>query len=77
MERRKLESAALFLTIFGALLIMPPLALLFQLQRRFLGVPAEVIYLFIAWAALIVGAWWLSRRLPRESPTELRPGDDA
>jgi Kef-type K+ transport system membrane component KefB len=63
MDRRKLESAALFLTIAGALLIMPPLAVVFQVHRRFLGVPAEVIYLFLVWAALILGAWWLGRRL--------------
>ena len=66
MERRKLESAALFLTIAGALLIMPPLAVVFQVQRRILGVPSEVIYLFLVWAALIVGAWWLGKRLPSE-----------
>jgi hypothetical protein len=66
MERRKLESAALFLTIAGALLIMPPLAVVFQVHRRFLGIPSEVIYLFLVWAALIVGAWWLGKRLPSE-----------
>ena len=67
MDRRKLESAALFLTIAGALLIMPPLAVVFQIQRRIFGIPAEVIYLFVAWALLILGAWWLGRRLPRQS----------
>jgi uncharacterized membrane protein YccC len=67
MNRRKLESAALFLTIFGALLILPPLAVVFQLERRFLGIPAEVIYLFVCWAAMIAGAYWLSRRLPHET----------
>jgi len=66
MERRKLESAALFLTIAGALLIMPPVAVVFQIHRRVLGIPSEVIYLFLVWAALIVGAWWLGKRLPSE-----------
>ena len=66
MERRKLESAALFLTALGAMLIMPPLALVFQIERRFLGVPCEVIYLFVVWAGLVAGTWWLGRRLPRE-----------
>ena len=69
MDRRKLESAALFLTIAGALLIMPPLAVVFQIQRRIFGIPAEVIYLFVVWAVLIVGAWWLARRLPYQ-PTK-------
>ena len=70
MERRKLVSAALFLTLAGALLFMPPIASVFQVQQRFLGVPAEVIYLFFCWVLLVVGAWWLSRRLPREGEDE-------
>jgi uncharacterized membrane protein YfbV (UPF0208 family) len=70
MERRKLESAALFLTVAGALLFMPPLALIFQVQQRLFGVPLEVIYLFVCWALLVTGAWWLGRRLPREAEAE-------
>lgn len=70
MERRKLESAALFLTIVGALLIMPPIAVVFQIERRLFGIPSEVIYLFVTWALLALGAWWLGRRLPREPAAE-------
>jgi hypothetical protein len=72
MDRRKLESAALFLTIFGAMLIMPPLALLFQIERRLFGIPLEVIYLFVVWAALVAAAGWLGRHLPREPEAEGR-----
>lgn len=75
MERRKLESAALFLTIVGAILIMPPLAEVFQIERRVFGVPAEVIYLFVSWALLILGAWWLGKRLPREAPNDSDEAD--
>ena len=70
MQRRKLESAALFLTILGVLLILPPLAVLFQFERRLLGIPLEVIYLFVCWLGLIVAAFWLGRRLPREVEAE-------
>lgn len=66
MDRGKVESAALFLTLLGAMLIMPPLAILFQVERRLLGIPVEVIYLFVAWAGLVLGARWLGRNLPRE-----------
>ena len=76
MERRKLESAALFLTIAGTLLIMPPLAVVFQIERRILGIPSEVIYLFVAWAALIAGSWWLSKRLPGQ-PNGKLPEDES
>ena len=70
MERRKLESAALVLTILGILLFLPPLAVLFQLERRLFGVPFEVIYLFVCWLGLIAGAFWLGRRLPHEPQAE-------
>lgn len=65
MTPRKIEHAALFLVIFGALLFSPPLVTLFNVHQRVLGVPYEVVYLFAIWAALIVGAAWLSFRLPR------------
>jgi hypothetical protein len=70
MERRKLESAALFLSLLGVLLILPPLAVVFQLERRLFGVPLEVIYLFVCWLGLIGAAFWLGRRLPREAEAE-------
>jgi uncharacterized membrane protein YfbV (UPF0208 family) len=70
MERRKLTSAALVLTLLGALLFMPPLASVFQVQQRVLGIPAEVIYLFFVWVLLVVGAWWLGKRLPHEGEDE-------
>jgi hypothetical protein len=76
MERHKLESASLFLTILAAMLITPPLVLVFQVDGRFLGIPAEVVYLFVAWAAMIAGAWWLSRRMPRERAPEPPAEDD-
>lgn len=73
---RKLVSAALFVTVFGTLLLLPPLANVFQLQRRFLGVPAELIYLFVCWVGLVGAAFWLSRRLPREPEAGPGNGDD-
>jgi len=42
----------------------------FQLERRLFGVPLEVIYLFVCWLGLIVAAFWLGRRLPREAEAE-------
>jgi hypothetical protein len=73
MDRRKLQSAALFLTIFGAMLFMPPLVLLFNAATRVLGVPTEVIYLFAVWLALIVATRWFSQRLPHEAALDEKP----
>ncbi|WDR06893.1 hypothetical protein PSQ90_05435 [Devosia rhodophyticola] len=72
MSERKLQSAALFLTLFGAMLFMPPLVLLFNLRQRLFGIPAEVIYLFLVWLGLVLATAWFSRRLPA-SGTETPP----
>lgn len=66
MERRKLESAALFLAIFGIALIMPPFTTLFDAHMRVLSVPVKMLYLFGLWVVLIAGTAWLARRLPAE-----------
>ncbi len=70
MDQRKLQSAALFFTIFSALLILPPLVLLFNLRARFFGLPAEMIYLFVVWLVMVVATRWLSHRLPHEPGLE-------
>lgn len=70
MDARKLQSASLFLTIFGAMLILPPLVLLFNVRARLLGVPVEVIYLFTVWIGLIAATAWFSRRLPHAPQAE-------
>jgi hypothetical protein len=70
MDARKLESAALFFTVFGTMLLLPPLVLLFNIRVRFLGVPTEVIYLFAVWLGLIAGGAWFARRLPHSAAAE-------
>ncbi|AKR55438.1 hypothetical protein GCM10011321_12930 [Youhaiella tibetensis] len=73
MDRRKLTSAALFFTIFGTLLFLPPLVLLFNLRVRLFGVPAEVVYLFVVWLCLVLGTAFFAYRLPHEG--EQKPED--
>ncbi|WP_374620692.1 hypothetical protein [Devosia sp.] len=74
MTARKLESAALFFTIFGAMLIMPPLVLLFNVKARLFGLPLELIYLFAVWLVLCAGTAWFGRRLPRAPAGDDEPG---
>ena len=66
MEGRKLQSAALFFTIFAAMLLLPPLVLLFNYKARLFGLPAEMIYLFLAWMGMVGGTAWFAYRLPHE-----------
>jgi hypothetical protein len=74
MDRRKLPSAALFLTIFGAALFLPPMVLVFNGQSRFLGVPIEVIYLFAVWLGLVAATAILAWALPN-APPPAEPGE--
>lgn len=63
VEPRKRVSAMLALTVFGALLLVPPLVLVFNQPISHFGVPQIVIYLFLVWLGLIIGTAWLSRTL--------------
>ena len=66
VERRKLRSAMLVLTLFGALLMLPPLIHIFNQPLTHAGIPQIVIYLFVVWLLLIVGTALLNRALPRD-----------
>jgi hypothetical protein len=68
MDRRKLPAAALFLTVFGALLFLPPLVGLFAGGGPLFGTPGEIVYLFAVWFGLVLGTAVLSRLLPRAPP---------
>jgi len=52
----------LVLFLAGLLMLFSPLIGQFEKLDRLLGIPALLIYLFLAWAAIIgVAAWILSR----------------
>ena len=65
-ERRKLTASMLALTVFGALLLVPPLVYVFNQPISHFGVPQIVIYLFVVWLLLILGTAALVRLLPPE-----------
>ena len=77
--RRRLETTALFLPIFGAILIVPPFIGVFNLPLAIFGLPVVAIYLFTVWTGLIGITALLSRRLGRDEPAndEARKGDAA
>jgi hypothetical protein len=64
---RKTNDRSMVLLLVGCLLLTPPLAVIFQLDFRILGIPFTGFYLFAVWGALIVGAAALSRRLLNNS----------
>ena len=63
LRDRKSRDRALILPLVGLILLMPPLAGVFQLDAKIAGVPVTLLYLFSVWAVLIAGAAALSWRL--------------
>lgn len=63
----RLRDAAVVLPLLGLFAWMPPVIGLFAASRQVLGVPLIVAWLFGVWLALIVVAFWFSRRLDDEA----------
>jgi hypothetical protein len=59
------RDAATLLPFAAAVLLLPPFVLVFAAPVLVAGVPLIVIYVFGVWAAVILGAWLLSRRHAR------------
>lgn len=53
------------LLIVGAVLLMPPVASVFQLDGTVFGIPILIFYIFAVWLALIIGAAVLAKPLGR------------
>ena len=77
VERRKLITSMLALTIFGTLLLVPPLVFVFNQPINHLGIPQIVLYLFGVWLLLILVTAALTRLLPPDTadPTNGAEGD--
>lgn len=61
--RRKREDAAVALPALGILLLASPLINIFVGARAIFGIPAPFLYIFLAWAGLIILAHRLAARL--------------
>ena len=67
---RKTGDRAIILLVIGCLLLLPPLAGIFQIDWRIFGIPFTGLYLFAVWGALIAGTAVLSQRLQRNADRE-------
>ncbi|HUF57031.1 MAG TPA: hypothetical protein VMM55_10785 [Thermohalobaculum sp.] len=65
LRARRLREVAILLPVAGLVLTMPPVANVFALPVRLGGVPLVVAYIFVVWAALILAARAIGRRLAR------------
>ena len=67
LSDRKTSDRALVLLLVGCLLLTPPLAGIFQIDIRIMGIPFTGFYLFAVWGALITGAAVLSRQMQKSA----------
>ncbi|WP_350150477.1 hypothetical protein [Thalassobaculum sp.] len=70
MSRHSTRDAILVVTVFGAILLMPPIIPFFDRPVSLFGMPLIVVYVFGIWLALIGLAWRLSRHLPVDGTRE-------
>jgi len=74
-ESRGARDAAAILPFLGVVLLFPPLIHIFAAPATVAGVPLIVVYLFGVWAAIIVVAYLVSRRMtPDVEEAERLPG---
>ena len=59
----KFRDAAFLLPIAGLFMLLPPIIDLFTVKTHLFGIPLIVAYVFGLWSALIIIAFWFSRRL--------------
>lgn len=75
-DPQKPRDAALVTPIIGAALLLPPIATVFEIGGTVFGIPFVVVHVFGVWAALILAALLLSRKLVREQPApDVPPGE--
>ncbi|WP_299347315.1 hypothetical protein [uncultured Maritalea sp.] len=72
--RKRSEGFAFFLPVVGAMLVMPPIVMLFDVDVSVFGFPLIVAYMFFVWLFLVVASCVLTRGLPR-AETEVKKAD--
>ena len=56
-----LRDAAVLLPLAAAVLLLPPVILIFAVPIQLGGIPLIVAYVFGAWATIILSAWLIAR----------------
>lgn len=72
---RGARDAAALLPFAALALFMPPIILIFATPARIAGVPLVICYIFGAWAAVILGALLIARKLATAEAGEGAPAE--
>ena len=67
-DARAAHDAAKILPVAAAVLLLPPFILIFAAPASIAGVPLIVVYVFAAWAVIVLAAWLVARRVEPDSP---------
>ena len=62
---RRARDRAMAILLVGIALLMPPVAQVFLVDDHILGLPIPVLYIFVVWGALILGAMMISGPLKK------------
>ena len=62
-RNQRTRDRALILLVLGVVLLLPPIARVFQLDGKIGGIPIALVYVFAVWGMLIAGTFLLARRL--------------
>ena len=58
------------LVVAGTVLLLPPVAHIFRVDGTIAGLPLTIVYVFVVWMLLILGAAVFSRTLPDGDESE-------
>ena len=61
VDAQRARDAATLLPFAAAILLLPPFILLFAVPGFVAGIPLIVVYIFGAWAAIVLATWWVAR----------------
>jgi hypothetical protein len=71
LRPRRTQEFLIALFLLGALLLVPPLLIIFSKPVRVFGIPSLYLYLFAVWTGLIaLVAVAIERRSPQQDPSE-------
>jgi hypothetical protein len=76
-QSARTRDAAIVLPFLAVVLLVPPVILIFARPAAPWGLPLIVLYVFAVWAALILAAFLLARRLGRAPSAPSEPDGGA